>query len=250
MNISILIQGNLHINSIECLEYYSSKVSSVVYSTYYPKDERENDLYIKLKSIDISNIHLIFSPYPDTTNICNIQNSYYQIFSTLNGLKNIVSDYTIKIRSSVGLKNIDPLLDMIKITNKQIISINIGFAKTYNTLYHPSDHIFAMSTKLMYKTFEILNDRFIKNYNWVSNGFVHSDNTNIVIENKICCVCLELLGMKIDFKSVDKCKSQMIKVYDIIDVNLLEPIYYTSVFSGNKFEGKIYEYFAKHIIEI
>lgn len=247
MGLAVLIQGNLHINSINCISHYIENVDEVVYSTYFPINIYENTLLDKLKETEAK---IILSEYPDIYNICNTGNSYYQIVSTHNGLKNINSDYTIKIRSSFGLNNINPLIDMIKNSDKMIISSNIGFAKIKNTLYHPSDHLFSMNTELMSKSFELLKYRFDTNYNWRDHGFVHPDNGDIVIENKICVSCLESLGITPNFKSTIECRDQMERVYDIIDINTLLPTAYSSVFNTTKFEGGIYNYFAKNISEI
>ena len=143
---TFLISGPLHRFSVESIDYYLSTGVEVVYTTWTPKDENEKDMlalvYTKLPRDKVSVVDL---PELDP-NIDNYQNVYYQCLCWSQGLPLVNRAYTVKLRSSLGLNNITPLLMCMEANPDKIVSTNYWFRPDNMFKYHPSDVVFGCRT--------------------------------------------------------------------------------------------------------
>ncbi len=84
----------------------------------------------------------------------NKQNVYFQIAGTLEGLKQVTTRFTVKIRADEYYCNIRPILERLRAYPDSVISNNIFARATQSFPFHISDHLIAGSRENMLKMFE------------------------------------------------------------------------------------------------
>lgn len=147
-NVSIIVQGRLHSNSLSHLQEYR-KWGPVILS------HREDDDLARLKSVNMEGIvRVTHSPViPDTTlNMCS---GYYHALSVLTGLRKVTTEFAIKIRSDVFVGNLQPMIDKMAANPDKYVCSQMYFRPDHVSKLHPSDQIVGMKTSVFIATMEI-----------------------------------------------------------------------------------------------
>lgn len=166
-DITLLIQGSTktkdNLTFLEHIDYYKSLFKKIVISTY-TEDLTEELLNI----IKIHNLILV-----DQTKNISIENKYnigFQTLSTLAGLYECSTKYTLKHRTDEKYSNLNLLIDIfMEDTNKWVSGGTFFGAKSYH-IFHAADHLFIGKTDKLIKTFEttlqnLYNGKYEKNAN-------------------------------------------------------------------------------------
>jgi ribosomal protein S24E len=217
-DLTILISGPLHATGIESIDYYLTlnKVK-VVFSTWEPVgDQQKSLLVLLLKKLPHENIVIskYFTPTGD-----NKQNVYFHAYAVKQGLSLIHTKYTVKIRSDCKFDNIKPLLERVLHTKQKIVCVSCFFRPCKNTYYAycSSDFVFGTDTTNLRAIFNLLIVQLETCDRWLYH--------NMPAERKICKAILLHFDKDLDF-DVDNLKQaseHMKAVFDIVDVNSLNP---------------------------
>lgn len=148
-NISILVQGAIHPNSILMAILYE-KFNTVI-STWSADYDKESELF---RHVCKYNSKIIAKPLPEVEDINNIANRYFQFCSLYNGLSIIDTEYVIKLRSDEYYTNLNPIIEKVLTNPEKIITNDVFFRKTKSYKFHPSDHIIAGKTETLLKIFK------------------------------------------------------------------------------------------------
>ncbi len=182
-NFTLVIQGPLHENLFSGLNNnYLDYTDNIVVSHW---DTDNIILQNKLKNYKIKSIANIFHK---NFNIYNNQNVYYQVLSTLNGLKHIETEYVIKLRSDQWIGNLEPLFNSIlnPVNKDKYVCSNLHFRPDKLFKFHPSDKIIGGATDLILKTFTIALYRITYNVQALLAGaFMYTDDRSILPENMV-----------------------------------------------------------------
>ena len=247
-NYSILISGPLFQLSVLQIPYYLSLGFEVVYSTYIPTNTYEESILELLKT-KLHPDKIIVSDKPNTDYIDNKLNILFHSYCCLNGMKLVTRPVVIKIRSTYILYNLNPIINLFSSNPQSVISCSFGFAKSKYTLYHPADTIIiAKKEEMEYVWNKVYNNCKLNNY-----SKFHMD---MVPEQKICLGFLEYRNILVtpdNFFNISECKTNIKQNYNVIDIDKLYPLLYSSSFQGlyniQYQDNKHYNYFCKSIDE-
>jgi hypothetical protein len=164
-DLTFVIQGKAHPNSISNIENYL-KYGKVIFSVY------ENDNPFLIQEIQFlcdkyEDVSLILNETPDFNFIqaYNRQNIYLQGYTTLNGLRQVNTEYAIKTRSDERFEDFSEFIKAIKEFPDKYTTINFIFRKDSAIKFHPSDHLMGSKTTLLINTFEILLSDMVQHVN-------------------------------------------------------------------------------------
>jgi hypothetical protein len=188
-----------------------------------------------------NNWKIIKSEYPQR--FSDMQNIDLQLVSTLNALKEVQTDYVIKVRGDEFFSNLDLVYNRMKEVHPKVLVSSIFFRPLGLYLYHISDHFICSTTdniKLMFEnTYDLLTNHVKFNNSPESHlGFsfiAGKENWDLYRCDK--------------YHSIND--SMMRKWYSIFDVNELKPY----IISQSSEEGRIYYrdnygYGSHNIIEL
>ncbi len=130
--ITTIIQGPLHQNSINTIEHYL-KFGKVVISCYDTDDIKQIPDHLEVR--------IIQTVLPEVVKTNNGK-VFLQAWSTFHGLKICDTNLFIKVRSDESWGNIQPFVSKVIANPEQYTSCNIYFKGTEEPL-HPSDHMFG-----------------------------------------------------------------------------------------------------------
>lgn len=134
---TILLQGRIE---KECLDLWIKHYSknNVVLSIWEDEDVSE--------FIFPNNWKIIFNQYP-IFRCHKTANLDYQLITTIRGLNNIKTDYTIKARCDEFWSNIEKVYEKIKFDSTKLVTASIYFRQWYWWQFHCSDKIIGSKTK-------------------------------------------------------------------------------------------------------
>jgi hypothetical protein len=136
-NTSIVIQGNLNFYSIMYVEAYQEHFDNVILSTWLDEDTSPfNCKCVKSNKVE---------PGPGN---CNLQ-----ITSSLNGLKEVKTEFAIKVRSDILIEDFDKWLQFFSEHQKDNRIFVLGLSDKWH--YSPRDQIFAGRTEDLEILFDI-----------------------------------------------------------------------------------------------
>jgi hypothetical protein len=230
-DLTILIQGRCEQEQIQLwIDNYSDW--NVIVSTWI-----DYDLNLDFPN----NWKVIKSEYPKR--FADMQNIDLQLVSTLNGLKEVQTEYVIKVRGDEFFSNLVLVYNRMKEVYPKVLVSSIFFRPLGLYLYHISDHFMCSTTeniKLMFeKTYDLLTNHVKFNNSPESHlGFsfiAGKENWDLY-----GCDKYELVN-----------DDMMRKWYSIFDVNELNPY----IISQSSPEGRIYYrdnygYGSHNIIEL
>lgn len=136
-NISVVIQGPLHTESLRCLSNYLLYSDDIIISYWEEDDE---SLLIDLPPA----ITLVKDKCPP--HHPHFGSLEKQIVSTLNGCKRAKYPHILKVRADESYTNIGPICEYIINNPHKLTTNNVWFT---NTPYHCSDHMWGGETLLI-----------------------------------------------------------------------------------------------------
>ena len=157
-NLSIIIHGPLHANTLFTIYRYYQDHSIIVCIPSPESDQHKNISILKeitrLSDLPDTSITVItydkniLSPYYN-----NHLNRWYHFFSVDLSLQHCCTDYAIKIRSDEFYSDLNPFYKAIIANPSKIITSDIYFRQTHMYHFHPSDHIMGGKTQILKNTF-------------------------------------------------------------------------------------------------
>jgi hypothetical protein len=151
-NLSIVIQGPLHKNSVDAIPHYQTFGKVVV--SHHPDD----DLKL-LENMDCSSIVRVETVRPDTPYIFNNQNIYWQIITAHAGLFHVETEYTIKLRSDEYFGDLSPMIEKMYYYPSKVITGNMHFRPDRLAKFHICDRIFGGKTDTLRNGFVVAKRR-------------------------------------------------------------------------------------------
>ncbi len=172
-NITFIIQGPLHSNSILNLFKYTT-YGHVVFSCWDTCDVKTFEEEIKKHRYPKStSIKIIVNDFPkhvpmefrqNIPDESHIGGMYYQTITVHNALKTISTEWVIKIRSDEYYENWDMFIDLMVTNPKRLTTTNIFAFKHTCFPLHISDHVFGCKTSLLQKTYGQLYNHVVVNH--------------------------------------------------------------------------------------
>ena len=211
-DITLLIQGRRDNTSLQTLRDNGHLFKEVIYSTWSGQTKEFKD----------QKIVWVSSKLPNVENKHNLANIYYQVVSTLNGLKKVKTKYVLKHRSDEKYNNVSLILSSFN-PNK-ILCANIFFRPIDYCPYHISDHFFLAKTEDLIKTFGNLKkyiDSSKDEFGILNNQ--HPPEQLISLFYLDAVSSLSIKELLISGDNVDYVFDIMKRYIDIIDVELLKP---------------------------
>ena len=155
---TLLIQGAFSSNAIQSCGNNPRVFTDIVYSTW-PKDGPMANCEVPLTNDET--VRFIKTELPDVTNKYNAANLYYQVVSTLEGLKQVKTKYVLKHRSDESYSNLHLVLEQFERNPTKLLCSNVFFRPLSYAPYHISDHFFLGETKTLVTAFTHLRDYLI-----------------------------------------------------------------------------------------
>ena len=148
-DLTIVIQGRCEREQMQLwIDNYSDW--NVIVSTWI-----DYDLNLNFPN----NWKIIKSEYPKR--FADIQNIDLQVISTLNGLKEVQTDYVIKVRGDEFFSNLYLVYNRMKEVHPKVLVSSIFFRQLGMYLYHISDHIICSTTENLNIMFEKTHDLLV-----------------------------------------------------------------------------------------
>jgi hypothetical protein len=174
---TLVIQGPLHENSIYgLLNNYKEYTDNIILS-HWDSDDMEMLRYISEYNL---NVKIITNKMHIDYNVFNGQNVYYQVYNTLEGLKEVKTKYVIKLRTDQWFGNLTPFFESVKNNKEKYTCSNLHFRPDNLYKFHPSDKLIGGKTELIKKTFELSLYRLKNNVQALMAGaYMYSDDKSI-----------------------------------------------------------------------
>ena len=154
--VSIILQGPLTLNTLLMINYHASKYETAVVA---PRDSKNSEIIDEIcEIIKTQKFKVSLFLYNPETEFENLQNRYYQIYSTYLGLQSSNSEFVLKFRCDEFYSNIDPLIEAMIMHPDRIVTTDIFFRQSTEYKYHISDHIIGGKTQTMIEGFEFALD--------------------------------------------------------------------------------------------
>jgi hypothetical protein len=145
-NVTLLLQGHVKQEVLDFfLEYYPDL--KIILSTWF----EHVDLVFPESSHLPPNFKLIQSKQPANIKGYSI---FYQLVSTMNGLRHVDTKYVIKLRGDEFISRIEYILEKMEEESDVIYTLPIFFKKWNAVSYHISDHLIAGRTDNVRLMFE------------------------------------------------------------------------------------------------
>jgi hypothetical protein len=147
-DVSIIIQGRLHRNSLDAIAGFREHGQVIL-------DCPETDDMSILEDYDLTDVKRVThsSEIPSTTfNICS---GYYHCSSALAGLRIAETEFAVKVRSDLFIGNIYPLIHKLRQNPDKYVCSHLYFRPDAVAKFHPSDQIVGMKTLVFIKAMEI-----------------------------------------------------------------------------------------------
>ncbi len=145
MDVSIIVQGSLHVNSIKFAQHYR-RFGEVIFSSWVGDDVPPGNLNGVLR---------VESP-PVTATLCNPQNAYLQAITTLAGLRAASHKYVIKLRSDERYTNLREATQLLQEDPDRIYTTPVYIRRDSLFKFHMGDHFMAGRRDLLMAAFAIV----------------------------------------------------------------------------------------------
>ena len=233
---TLLIQGPVLRNLI-VMSNQHKYLDTVVSTWHYPVLEEEASLFAR------PNLKLIANHTPDTTQIYNNQNRYFQFKSTYSGLLEVKTEYVIKVRSDEYYFNLNPAAAKFLSDPNKVLTNNVFFRKTKYMPYHPSDHLIVAKTELLKTVYEKCIHQCEKDGDKLEEGYFNQIPKRLVPEQQFAINVIKTLEKKsfrlpTKFKDLEKMREITRKHFDIINNQQLGKYFVTSKKHG-KFDNNM-----------
>jgi hypothetical protein len=174
---TLVIQGPLHENSMYGLLNNYKEYTDHIILSHWDTDDKEMLEYIAEYDL---NIKVVTNKMHTDHNAFNGQNVYYQVYNTLQGLKEVETKYVIKLRTDQWFGNLTPFFNSIRSMPDKYTCSNLHFRPDNLYKYHPSDKLIGGRTDLIRATFEIALYRLKNNVQALLAGaYMYSDDQDV-----------------------------------------------------------------------
>jgi len=215
-NITFIIQGPLNKYSINNIDNYL-EYGNIIISHW------KNDDLNLLKNVN-KNIKIVTNKNVKIDNVFNKYNIYLQCLTTLSGLRNVNTEYSIKVRSDEYRTDFSMFVDKIFKNPNKIITDNVFFRSKKYAKYCISDHCFGGKTEILLKSFENIKKKCEDGTYFKENYFLEEilrptkywcGDKVYSPEQIISTEIIQSFGDDIDPKNS---KEQMMKYFDLIRI--------------------------------
>jgi len=212
---TLIIQGLFNEASIEGYNNNKDCFSEAIYSTW----KSDNKIPSQIKR----EFRFKTNALPSVEGKHNAANIYYQVVSTLEGLKKVKTPYAFKHRSDEKYSNLDVVLNQFN--PDKLLCSNIFFRPLSYAPYHISDHFFVGKTKNLIKAFsdfkKYLDEGNKDKYQILENRYSPEQLIGLFYIASFKEFSIkDLLKNKKDKKFVFKVMKQY---FDVVDIEKLKP---------------------------
>lgn len=179
---SVILQGPLHSNTAQAVNNYFNYVDNIVVSFWNTDDKMLLETIANKEQL-IASGRLLFveNEYHINPNAFNLDNVYYQVYSTLKACEKVHTKYCIKLRTDQYYENLTHILELLVSHECKYICSNQHVRSDDMYKFHASDNIIAMSTDVMIKTFRISYERLVRNaFVLMSGAYMYTDDATIL----------------------------------------------------------------------
>jgi hypothetical protein len=205
------------------LKYFKNDISIILHTLGHDYDEKGNQLPDSIWHDLHARYGLLYRTNEKGEREADFQNIAKQVSSTLMGLQETKTKFSIKTRSDESFSNLSPICDLLiknedKLITNDFWCMNHGYhyGPEYYHCFHPSDHIVASNTKLLLKAFQLARQKLIN-----ENFHIKGDNRFITDKNGInIYICPESL-IGISFLESKEIEPDAKKSIDIMEQNVI-----------------------------
>ena len=178
----MVVQGPIHQNSIYgALNNYTSYTDHIIFSHWDTDTDKELLQHLTDASIPHRTIENKFERA--SFNVFNGQNVYYQIRTTLAGLKEVTTEYVIKLRSDQYFGDLKPIFEAVLANPEKYNCANFHFRPDRFLKYHASDKMIGGRTDLIRGDFEKSLYRVVNNVQpLLAGAYMYDDDRTIATE--------------------------------------------------------------------
>jgi len=188
-NFTLLIQGPILRNLITMCEM-QKHMDTVVSTWIHPRIDSEIMLFYR------PNLRPIINEVPNLQGVYNEQNRYLQFCSTYLGLREVETEYVIKVRSDEYYSNLMPAIEKFLKDPNKILTNNVFFRKTSYLRYHPSDHLIIGRTAFLREVYENCIAECEQNGDTLEEGVFDQYPLRIVPEQQFAMTCIRKMEKK------------------------------------------------------
>lgn len=152
MSITLIIQGQKHFSILQTIKQHKQYFDEIILSTW----EESSASSCKVIANDTKEAEKYKKYIPHA-------NAYFQFYSTLQGLKQVKTDFVMKQRTDEFYTNLEPMINLIKQNPDKFCCLNVFIEQWRNFPYYISDHVFGTNTKDLLNTFQYLEKCFDEN---------------------------------------------------------------------------------------
>lgn len=149
-DLTIIIQGPLNVVSLGKLDNYT-KFGRVIVSSWTGSHEAVERSAVE--ACRAAGAKLLLSAPPVVADTLNPQNTYYQAYSTLTGLKHTDTRFAIKFRSDEFYTDLSAVIEKLHNDPFRILSGSVYFRRDAQHRFHCGDHIIAGDRQIMTRGF-------------------------------------------------------------------------------------------------
>ena len=145
----IMQSGEDRLDFMPAIEYYKTLFAKIILSTY--TEQVDEEIRSFCESHNIMLVH-------QTQDIGDLEKKYnitYQAMSTLLGLQNVSTKYTLKHRTDERYSNLDKLVDLFLEDDEKWVSGSTIFSAKSRQLFHAADHLYIAKTDKLIKVMEL-----------------------------------------------------------------------------------------------
>lgn len=252
-DISAIIQGKLNENVIKQIDILLPLLSSenILISTW--KDELDNKLSQNiLERIPEKNL-ILNDSIKNIEEFNNHANRYFLAYTTLAGLRRVITKYVIKFRGDEYYSRIENLFEFFYQRNEKIVTTNVFFRPLKIWPYHIGDHVIIGNynnvNHMFLSAFSVLEQKKFKlkiddidKKEMINNYNIYLGN--LPFEVILTMQYLKFHGEKIDY---DNAERLMIKYFDVYNVEKLKPFHIRNNGANSIYENNITQ-IRNHII--
>jgi hypothetical protein len=175
-NISIIIHGPLHQNTISTIQKYCLN-HNIIVCIPQPEQNQHSIFEELIKISDLPNTSIAVITYDK--NILsqyynNHLNRWYHFFSVDLALQYCYTEYALKIRSDEFYSDLNLFYEAMIANPLKIITSDIYFRQNYKYSFHPSDHMIGGKTEIMKNIFQGAKDLCESFEKLTGNEFIKS----------------------------------------------------------------------------
>jgi hypothetical protein len=158
----------------------------------------------------------------DIGNVRNDGRAYYQVYTTLEGLKYSSKKYTIKHRIDERYSNLEKIVDKFLLDDSKMVCGSMVFGPKYYRHYHAGDHMFIAKTDKLLQTFQLTFDNLNKGIMENNNSGSFPD-TNLNSGSPEITMTKNFIRINGEEPTEERHDELMLKYFDIVNNKELHP---------------------------